>query len=232
MTPIKAVCFDLGGTLIDDAGMPATLALADLVGTDLVTMRQYLQPSKRVREDPAGLAARIVVDFPRVDEHKIHDLLTQRRTAAEHPVLFADVLPALRILRHHGYRLAALSNVLGAIAPRTMTWDPFAGLIETTLLSCDIGAAKPATQAFETLAAVLVVPPSQLAYVGDSVHADVEGSMAAGWLGVHLVRTNHPKSEPCCRPSAASGLWPTIHGLEELVEMFTHSIARPTAVQS
>lgn len=230
MSSIKAICFDLGGTLIDDRSVPATLALADLAGTDLATMRRYLQPSKCVREDPGDLAVRIAADFPQVDECQIRELLARRQIAARHPALFADVMPALRTLRHLGFRLAALSNVLGAIAPPA-TWNPFAGLVEATLLSCDIGKAKPASLAFDALAATLRIPPSNLAYVGDTVHADIEGAIAAGWHGVHLVRTNHSDSETS-RPVTGSSSWPTIHGLEELVEMFTDPIAPPKAVQS
>jgi len=54
------------------------------------------------------------------------------------------------------------------------------------LVSEDIGAWKPARQAFDALVATLALPPDRIWYVGDDPHVDVVGAAQAGLHTVWL----------------------------------------------
>lgn len=182
-----AVSFDLGGTLIDDPHGPATQEIGDLLGVGLLAMRTYLgRDAKRSRQGPAQLARRLSADFRRPDaEGPLNRLLEHRRAACARPTILPGVEAILAELRRRGFRVALLSNILGAIAPRPDSHRIF-GMVDAVLLSCDTGHIKPERQAFVDVERALGAGPHQLVHVGDSPGADVRGALAAGWNAVHL----------------------------------------------
>jgi HAD superfamily hydrolase (TIGR01549 family) len=115
--------------------------------------------------------------------------------AALDPPLFDDVVPALETLRNHGrVRLALLTN------------NPFgAEVVERHGLHADVfdcvvvassEIRKPDPRAFAPLVDALAMAPTDIAYVGDSITADVEGSRAAGMRAVWIDRWNDPWPVP------------------------------------
>ncbi|MFP8968177.1 HAD family hydrolase [Pokkaliibacter sp. CJK22405] len=93
--------------------------------------------------------------------------------------LFEGVLPMLAALREQGYRLGVFSNGnadLQAIG--------LAHHFDVVMSADEIGAAKPAAEAFEALRQACNVPMARIAYVGDHPRYDVEGANAAGMVSV------------------------------------------------
>jgi putative hydrolase of the HAD superfamily len=129
----------------------------------------------------------------------------EQRNAVE---LFADVLPALGVLRRR-YALATLSNG-NADLQRIGIAMHFA----VTLNAITVGAAKPDPRSFAAVAEALDLPPPSIAYVGDDPRVDIDGARAAGMQTVWINRTGRP--------------WPDDHepprhevrSLAELVELF------------
>jgi HAD superfamily hydrolase (TIGR01509 family) len=109
--------------------------------------------------------------------------------AALDPPLFDDVIPALDALRGRA-RLALLTNnpygadVLDRHGLHTDVFD--------AVVVADPSVRKPDPRAFAPLVETLGIAPSAIAYVGDSVSADVEGALGAGMPAVWLDRWNDP----------------------------------------
>jgi putative hydrolase of the HAD superfamily len=109
--------------------------------------------------------------------------------AALDPPLFDDAVPAL--------------EALGARVPLALlTNNPFGAEVlnrhglHTDVFDCVVVAdplvRKPDPRAFAPVMNALGLPPEKIAYVGDSVSADVEGALAAGILPVWLDRWRDP----------------------------------------
>jgi putative hydrolase of the HAD superfamily len=226
MRGLRAICFDLDDTLWD---VRSVLARAEQAVSDFL-QRRYpefgLGHSVEKR-----LAARL--ELAREQPERAHDLtwlrtesmrrlavaaglpaslgeqalavFMEQRNAVE---LFADVLPALGVLRRR-YALATLSNG-NADLQRIGIAMHFA----VTLNAITVGAAKPDPRSFAAVAEALDLPPPSIAYVGDDPRVDIDGARAAGMQTVWINRTGRP--------------WPDDHepprhevrSLAELVELF------------
>ena len=201
---MRAIAFDLDNTLwdVEPVLRRAEARLFAWLQTHCprITARLTPEDMRRAREELA-----------RREPHNAHDF-TYLRTAAlarharEHGYdeavaahafevflaarceveLFADVLPGLTRLKGR-YALATLSNGnadLGRIG--------LEHLFAVSLNAGQLGAAKPARQCFERLAADLALPPAELVYVGDDAHLDVLAARAAGLQTAWMNRSGAP----------------------------------------
>lgn len=104
---------------------------------------------------------------------------------------FPDVVPALTALRERGLRLVVVSNWDCSLAE----WLERAGigeLVDGTVSSAVVGAAKPAPAVFEAGLALTGCAPAEVVHVGDSVDNDIAGARAAGLRGVLVARSGEP----------------------------------------
>jgi putative hydrolase of the HAD superfamily len=184
----RAIAFDLDDTLTDwHTGIAAAAAtvgdptILDRVMAGTWVRRDGVVVNRhhwRVRHEPAGF----------VPEALVEDFL-----AALDPPLFADATPALE-------------QLLGRVPLALLTNNPFgAAVLERHGLHVDVfdcvvvadpDFRKPDPRAFAPLTDALGLVPSDIAYVGDSVTADVEGSRDAGFRAVWLDRWNDPWPVP------------------------------------
>jgi putative hydrolase of the HAD superfamily len=185
---IRAVCFDLGGTLVRVDGDPTTRQVANLLGLSLTQARQWmLAGPKRSRVSAKELAQQISAAFGRPDiNDDVEKVLLKAKERALAPELFPDVERTLTRLRTRGYRLYGLSNALGSSAPATA--PTFHNLLDEVHSSYDTGWCKPEQQAFAAVQEAVGLPGHQLLHVGDSPTADAAGALAAGWHAVLLTR--------------------------------------------
>jgi FMN hydrolase / 5-amino-6-(5-phospho-D-ribitylamino)uracil phosphatase len=225
---VVGISFDLGGTLIHDRHGPATQEIGDLFGVGLAQMRVHLgRDAKRNRQSTSDLARRLVTDFGRPElAPAVIRVLEQRRTQSAKPRLFPHAEAVVTELRQRGYRIAFLSNVLGAIAPPA--GYPFFRLADAVLMSCDTGCVKPERAAFAQVELALDADPSQLAHVGDAYAADVRGALAAGWHAVWMRRTDDATANG---PGAAAdnGAWCELADLQALLALFRTDRCEPRA---
>jgi HAD superfamily hydrolase (TIGR01549 family) len=185
---VQAIAFDLDDTLTDwytgiakaaaAVGVPEIL---DRVRADTWVRRDGVVLDRhhwRVFHEPASfMSADLVEPF----------------LAALDPPLFDDAIPALDALRGR-VRLALLTN------------NPFgAEVLERHGLHRDVfdciaianpEVRKPDVRAFAPLLEQLHLAASEIAYVGDSITADVEGARAAGLRAVWIDRWNDPWPVP------------------------------------
>ena len=194
-----AVGFDLDGTLFDHAGS-AHIGLDGFLGslgTELTEPAVELwrdaenthyehwlagritfqeQRRRRLREflPRVGIA---VPDTDAAQDELFESYLSEYR-AAWRP--FPDAIPLLRSLRGEGIRIGVLTNGSGEQQRDKLAVTGLLPLIDAVCVSEEIGVPKPDPRAFDALAEAMGAPPSDIVFIGDSPHYDVEGARAAG----------------------------------------------------
>ena len=92
----------------------------------------------------------------------------------------------LQILSRQGVALGLLSNTFWAADVHDADLARFGllDLLPARFYSCDIGRTKPHPEAFEIALAALGVKPNETVYVGDRLETDVEPARRLGLWGV------------------------------------------------
>jgi putative hydrolase of the HAD superfamily len=128
------------------------------------------------------------------------------------------VRPTLQALNEQGVALGLLSNTFWAadIHDEDLARFDLLDLLPTRLYSCDIGRLKPHPEAFHMALAAVGVEPNQAVYVGDRLKTDIEPAREIGLWGV-LIKTPF-REEPLedVMPDAI------ISELPELVQLLEH----------
>ena len=197
---IRAITFDVGGTLIEPwpsvghvyAAVAARHGFTGLAAEILNT---------RFRQ---AWVARGGVDHTRRDWEEIVDevflgLTTSPPSTTFFPELydhfaepaawrvFDDTRPALTSLAARGVRLGVVSNwderLRGLL--RRLDLDRY---FEVIVVSCEEGFAKPSRAIFASAAQKLGLSPVNILHVGDSAEMDVAGAQAAGFAAVRILR--------------------------------------------
>ncbi|KOU43568.1 HAD family hydrolase [Streptomyces sp. WM6378] len=179
---VRAVCFDLGGTLVRPEAVATTGQVAEVLGIGLQEARALLgQDAKRRPVTPQDLAHELAAGFGRPAlADPLAAVLIRARCRAETPPLYPDVPDTLAALRARGFALYAMTNMLGSSVPE-QTPDVFRDLLDSVFYSARTGAIKPEREAFAAVEDACGLRPTELLHVGDSLKADVRGAAAAGW---------------------------------------------------
>lgn len=180
--PIRAVCFDVGETLIDETrhwiewadflGVPA-LTLFTAIG---VTMERG-QSLRRVFEifkpgmDP-GTARKM-----RASTGWVYDFI-----AAD---LYPDAVPCLTALRERGYKVIIAGN---QPVESEAALQRLAVPADVIASSGGWGIAKPDPRFFAKVIEAAGVPARDIAYVGDRLDNDVQPALKAGMTAVFVRR--------------------------------------------
>ncbi|WP_405654071.1 HAD family hydrolase [Streptomyces sp. NBC_00019] len=185
---VRAISFDLGGTLVRPEAEPTTGQVAQLLGISLAEARTLMeQKAKRSRISPTDLAGELSATFHCPDLcGRLTDVLERARQRAARPDVYDDVRPTLATLRKQGLALFAITNSLGSSIP-DQTPVAFQDLTQV-LYSAETGAVKPERAAFAAVEHASGLGPRQLLHVGNSLRADVEGAAAAGFHTAWLNR--------------------------------------------
>ncbi len=180
--PIRAVCFDVGETLIDETrhwtewaeflGVPA-MTLFTAIG---VTMERG-QSLRRVFEIfKPGLDPNTARKL-RAEQGWIYDF-----TARD---LYPDAIPCLTALRARGYKVLIAGNQPVEAEAALVRLAVPADLIAS---SAGWGVSKPDPRFFAKVIEAAGVPADAIAYVGDRLDNDVLPSLAAGMAAVFVRR--------------------------------------------
>ena len=181
--PIKAVAFDVDGTLYPNASMVwrsapmvfANLFLFKALETARLELRNHPQHLPDVHTAQAEIVARILRLPTEEVRLRIEKLVYTRWYQVFHRLKpYAGLIPLLQRLRAHGYPLVVMSDF------------PIRGRLEA------LGLAKYfdwsfSSQPFFQISERLGLPVSDILYVGNSVTYDVDGAHAAGMPCAHLV---------------------------------------------
>lgn len=199
---IRAVSFDVGGTLIEAwpsvghvyAAAAAQGGFGSLDPLDL-NLRFYAAWKrhsawfdftkdswhKLVCEALAGLG-------PRATSPELFEAIWIAFMQAEAWRIFEDVRPCLTGLRARGLRFCVVSNWDERLVPtlRNLGLDQE---FECIIASAVLGVAKPSPGIFVAAQRALELPADQILHVGDTQREDREGALAAGFRGVWLDRS-------------------------------------------
>lgn len=193
---VQAICFDIGGTLVQmERGTLAT-EIAITIGADRSLVRDLLiEHGKRRRTTPSQLGALVTKGCGHPEAAgRVTGLLEQRRRDMLQPAMFTETVEVLQTVSDLGWRIFYLSNAVGYT---NMTSEPaYYAYAEAIFHSWQLGCCTPNPAAFKAVTTASGLAPHAMLHVGDSWDADISGALAAGWQAIHVDRAaNAPSKE-------------------------------------
>ena len=209
MSKYKAVVFDLWGTLVDELMHPEANRLvyqqknaetADLLGVDRDEFAKAwaarladLQGGGFSSTEAALLhICRELGAEPGEDRiHAVAEIRCEyvREALSPRP----GTVETLSTLKDSGYRVGLISNCMEEVS-RLWRSTPFAPLVDTAVLSFDVGIAKPDPRIYELATRGLGVAAEHCLYVGDGSGGELSGASKAGMTAV-LIRAPYDRAD-------------------------------------
>jgi putative hydrolase of the HAD superfamily len=231
----KAVCFDLGNTLIEfgprqiamqyerlTAKLTGMFGSCDEVMLKEIRDRQIVAPYQdHFRENDFEGCCRELIEgiYPvTATDEQVNELAEERYVSFVDIIELADgILPLLTELGER-YRLALLSNfpcgrsIRDGIGKLGMT-----EYFEVIVVSGEVGWVKPDPRPYELMLKELGEDPANCVYVGDNWLADVQGSKGMGMKSIltteHLPYERFEPKEGDDEPDARIGCIGELRGL-------------------
>jgi len=200
MPDIRAITFDIGGTLIEpwpSVGhvYAAVAAEHGVRGLDAEALNRRFREAWRDRGEfqhsrkAWGALVDQVFDglVERPPSETFFPQLYTRFGEARAWRICPDVLPTLDELASRGIPMAAVSNWDERLRPllKALNLD---GYFEAVLVSCELYFAKPSDVIFEHALRKLGTPAAETLHVGDSAEEDLAGARAAGMQALLIDR--------------------------------------------
>ena len=198
--PIRAVTFDVGGTLIEvwpsvghvyaevAARHGVNRLSAGLLDRRFAAAWRAAKRFRHCRADWAGLVDatfRGLTDRP--PRETFFDELYARFAAPDAWRVFEDVAPTLDALAARGLKLGVISNWDERLRP-LLEQLKLADYFEAIVVSREAGSSKPSRAIFKHAVRKLGLPPEAVLHVGDDLSMDVRGARAAGLAALLLRR--------------------------------------------
>ncbi|MFN3286620.1 MAG: HAD family hydrolase [bacterium] len=228
----QAVFFDLDDTLVDETGLMSDCVrrvaeelqeVYPFLPPDLV-VRTYLEASlelwKRVTPAQPGVTIPLMRRWTweealrRLGFRGPVEPFLERYTALRDGQVrtFPDAKPVLLELRRRGYRTGLITNGETALQRWKLDATGLGELLDPVVTSQELGRSKPDPAVFVEAARRAGAEPSRCWMVGDLLHADVAGALAAGMTAV-WVRRRQPPADAAARPHH------TVDSLSELLSL-------------
>ncbi len=237
---VRAVVFDLDGTLIDTlpdltSAVNATLTalgarnltqarVKELVGdgADKLVARAVAEATTGEREltdaDEQGRAMRLFLRY--YEEH----LYVKSR-------VYPDAAQVLRILREQGFRVGCVTNKSSRFAIPVLELAGLSGFLDLTLCADRNEDRKPSPALLLEACRQLQLSPKEILYVGDS-HTDVVAAHAAG-CGAVAVTFGYHKEGALERANPDATVASLTDILTDVLHLFSGNVgpsARPQEV--
>jgi len=213
MARLKAVLFDLGGTLMEDEGdrnakiaaLAAVNARYGIPKSGEETLRWFL---KDLGPYFAGQPERWIPIRDHLRRNFVAYLRENGTTATdedcawfeatyngmhlEHCRLFSDAIPAVHRVRATGLHVGLLTDIDEKFVRLLLEAVHLAPLLDSVTTSEAVGVGKPNPRIFQAALARAGCAPAEAVLVGDSRTRDVAGAKGVGILALHLHRTGEP----------------------------------------
>ncbi len=208
-TSIKAICFDVGGTLrvahdkqereteniikiqqfIGETGLPQEFSnkLSD-------REKKYRMWSRKtmVELKEADLWSTFMLpDHPKKCVRDNAVMLNQLWRESRVKSILPDAVETIKTLSSRGYLLGIISNTTSSVeVPQLLEENGITDLFGCIILSTVFGKRKPHPSLFLECAGKLGVLPEECAYVGDIISRDVVGGRQAGFSEITIINAN------------------------------------------
>jgi putative hydrolase of the HAD superfamily len=225
---VKAVFFDLDGTLVDHV-----LAEKRAAQIFYEKHRSSLRPPTYetfVREWETASEKHMEqflcgnIGFQEQRQRRIRDVVLQPVSPEEADHIFADYLEAyeanwtifpevrdvLATLRHRGVRMGVITNGDAAQQKRKLETTDLSRFFEHAFISGKLGFSKPDSMIFQNAAEGMGCKVEECIHIGDSFGNDVNGALAAGMRAVWLDREGQ-------EPPVGEGHCTHVHDLREIL---------------
>ncbi len=209
MSKYKAMVFDLWGTLVDELTYPEANRVVYQQESDDTADLLGMDRDGFARAWAATLADRTVGAFPSTEaalrclcrelgaepgEDRIHAVAEMRCEYVREALSpRPGTVETLSTLKDSGYRVGLISNC-GEEVSRLWRSTPFAPLVDTAVLSFDVGIAKPDPRIYELATTGLGVVAEHCLYVGDGSGGELSGASRAGMTAV-LIRAPYDQED-------------------------------------
>ena len=186
---IRAVSFDVGGTLIEpypSVGHVYCEVAKDfgICGDAQVITRNFISAWKRREAFDYSRNAwfeLVCASFPTEQvSNEMFNAIYDRFAEADVWRIYDDVMPCLESLRSRGLSLGIISNWDERLLPlleKLGLRDRF----DAIAVSCQIGVTKPDARIFKEAARRLGIEEKSILHVGDGKREDYEGALNAGF---------------------------------------------------
>ena len=225
MIRVRALFFDLDDTLVDFttarrislASVAAFIAetFPDITVDHIIQLRRSHAGTIGQRSDilarRADAWAKVLAHLNADGRLDPHDLM--RRVEAiglEQLRLFPDAEPALHWARATFGFAGIITNGPGETQWPEIHLTGLEAHADRIVVAGDVGAYKPEIEIFQAALRGLDIAPTEVAFVGNSPHHDIQGALDAGWQAIWLNR------EAEAYPSNARPPTATIHTLADL----------------
>lgn len=196
---IRAVTFDVGGTLIEpwpSAGH-VYAEVAARFGVNKITPERLTENFIRAWKAQTGFDysreswyqlvresfGETAVDLPAAFFPAVYNRFAEADTWR----IYDDVFPALDALTRRGLKLGVISNWDERLRPLLARLG-LAQYFSSLVISCEVGATKPDPRLFHQAATELAVARHELLHVGDNHTTDVLGAESIGAIARQVVR--------------------------------------------
>ncbi|WP_270564212.1 HAD family hydrolase [Clostridium beijerinckii] len=175
---IKAVSFDIGGTLIEfEKGCSLKRTLSQELNVNLDTLnRAYREHFTERKISLQNFCQRMHYE----ESSKIKEIVS--KYYAEKPLesLYPGVVNVLSELKYRGYFLMAVSNK-SYENPSCLESYSLSAYFNAEIYSYQVGYAKPDRRIFQYAQHIANVKADEIVHVGNSIRSDVLGAKAANW---------------------------------------------------
>lgn len=208
-TSIKAICFDVGGTLRvahdkQERETENIIKLQKFIGVNGLPQdfarklsareKEYRKWSRKtmIEMKEADLWSTFMLpdhpkNFVRENAVTLNQLWRESRIKSVLP----DAVETIKTLSQRGYLLGIISNTTSSVeVPQLLEENGITDLFGCVILSTVFGKRKPHPSLFLECARKLGVLPEECSYVGDIISRDVVGGRQAGFSEITIINAN------------------------------------------